>query len=127
MFLSQTRYACLPLAVPLAADPRPQPIAVQLRSPQRPDRALSSLSCRLTEWKTSSRETCLFVRGELERVKEKKETETREREKKRERERACEMKLRKFNLAGKQEGRGAEGVKGEGGRQHTSLDSPFML
>lgn len=56
-----------------------------------------------TGWKSSSRETCLFVRGETG-WKRKGESETEERKR--------ESMPEKFSLAGKQEGRGPGGVKG---------------
>ncbi|CAB1412361.1 unnamed protein product [Pleuronectes platessa] len=55
VFLSQTRYACLLLTIPLSLVQLlrpPQPMAARLSPPWRPDRAVSS-ACR-HEWKRSS-------------------------------------------------------------------------
>lgn len=65
-----------------------------------------------TEWERSSRETCLFVTGEIETVKDKGQK------------RACEIELRNVQLAGEQEGRGADGSKGRsrgGETRHRTL------
>lgn len=66
VFLSQTRYACLPLAVPLAAvfTASANHGAAQVATEARQGGAQ-------TGWNRSSREACVFVKGEIERVKDK--------------------------------------------------------
>ena len=102
MFLSQTRYACLPLAgcsrcsFSASANHGAAQVAIEARQ--------GGVLCEHTQtkWERSSRETCLFVRGEIETGRDEE----------REKENACE-KLRKFHLAGKQEGKGVEVRRGE--------------